>query len=246
MDLGHQLSSCHKLQHLCVIPDIWPTQHSLLVRQSPWLKQTSSFLDFEGSVIFLKIYCIILCQQLRFLHHLKHLELSEESRLDLKLLKCLAESITFLGIWPSFERVIFGHDCSIEGSGAEKLMASLKNCGDLEKLDFSKNHIGSESARRLAESITIWGHDQPLKELNLTCCNIEGSGAEKFMTSLKNCKFLKTLKLCENHIGSESAKRLAESITLWGQDHPLKELYLSSCSIEGSGAEKLMESLQFL
>ena len=238
VDLGHQLSACDKLQYLH-IPKMNHT--APLIVRNLGLKTNLTHLDIEYCHPSEDL-CIILCQQLQFLHHLKHLNLSDND-IGSEGAECLAESITSWGPYPPLLELNLNR-CNITDSGAEKLMAALKNCRHLIELSLVRNNIGCEGAECLAKSIKSWGSDHPLLELNLNRCNIIDSGAGQLMVALKNCRHLNKLDLSDNNIESEGADCLAESIRSWGQDTPLQQLWLLRCNIEGSGAEKLMEALK--
>ena len=135
-DLGHQLSSRDKLQHLH-IPKM--THTAPLIVRNIAAKTNLTHLDIRHCGLPEDL-CIILCEQLQSLHRLQYLNLS-------------------------------------------------------------KNHIGSEGAERLAESIASWGPDSPLKSLYLSGCNIEASGAEKLLAALASCTELVVLFITNNRIG---------------------------------------------
>ena len=127
-------------------------------------------------------HCIILCKQLRFLHHLKHLELN-------------------------------------------------------------KNHIGSEGAECLAESIRLWAPETPLKELHLLGCNIRVPGAEELTESQAVCIQLEKLTFSENQITPSGGKNLVYFITSLGASSRLTRLCLEDYGIDTSSFTELMEAL---
>ena len=172
---------------------------------------------------------------------LQYLHLTQNS-IGSKGAEHLAESIISCGPDSPLKQLCL-ENCSIEGSGAKKFMTALKNCRHLERLDLRVNRIGSEGAECLAESITSWGPDSPLKDFFLTNCNIKGFGAEKLMESLQSCRRLKDLHMERNNIGTTGAKKLATSIKSWIPHSVLKLLCVESCSIDASGCIPLMEAL---
>ena len=72
-------------------------------------------------------------------------------------------------------------DCGLSSEHTSKLCAQLKFVLNLERLDLSKNDIGSAGAMLLAESIESWGSHVRLKELKLEDCELCEPGSSKLM-----------------------------------------------------------------
>ena len=64
----------------------------------------------------------------------------------------------------------------------------------------------------------------------------------ELLQSLSSCKQLFNLNLIHNSIG-EAGRRLAQSITSWGDNPPLQQLHLYSCSIPKQVWAELLQSL---
>ena len=91
-DLGHQLSSCDKLQHIH-IP--WMTHTARLLVSNLGTKTNFTYLNLKDCCLSDE-FCITLCEQFQFLHHLKYLELSK-NRIGCEGAEHLAESIISWG-----------------------------------------------------------------------------------------------------------------------------------------------------
>ena len=138
----------------------------------------------------------------------------------------LTQSITLI---PSLRKLHLNH-CSIPEQVWSELLQSLTACKQLSDLDLSHNTIG-EAGHYLAESITSWGDNPRLESLNLQNCSIPEQLWPELFQSLSSCKQLTYLRLSYNTIG-EARHYLAQSITSLGDNPPLKDLYLSDCSIQ--------------
>ena len=141
-----------------------------------------------------------------------------------------------------------GHELaqSIKSWGDEpslqaELLQSLSSGKQLSDLDLSFNTIG-EAGRYLAQSITSWGDNPPLQKLNLGWCSISEQLWAELLQSLSSCKQLSHLDLSGNTIG-EAGRYLAQSITSWGDNPPLQDLYLRYCSIPEQVWPELLQSL---
>ena len=122
-----------------------------------------------------------------------------------------------------------------------ELLQSLSSCKQLTNLNLIHNSIG-EAGRRLAQSITSWGDNPPLQQLHLYSCSIPEQVWPELLQSLSSCKQLTNLNLIHNSIG-EAGRRLAQSITSWGDNPPLQQLHLYSCSIPEQVWPELLQSL---
>ena len=152
----------------------------------------------------------------------------------------LAQSITSWGDNPPLQKLNLGW-CSIPEQVWPELLQSLSSCKQITNLNLSLNTIG-EAGRYLAQSITSWGDNPPLEELNLEYCSIPEQVWPELLQSLSSCKQLTELGLSYNTIG-EAGRHLAQSITSWGDNPPLEELNLGYCSIPEQVWFELLQSL---
>ena len=152
----------------------------------------------------------------------------------------LAQSITSWGHNPQLELLELG-ECSIPEQVWVKLLQSLSSCKQLTNMYLSGNIIG-EAGRYLAQSITSWGDNPPLEELDLSYCSIPEQVCPELLQSLSSCKQLNELWLSGNTIG-EAGRYLAQSITSWGDNPPLQKLNLGFCSIPEQVMPELLQSL---
>ena len=114
-------------------------------------------------------------------------------------------------------------------------------CRCLTLLDLNASKL-RKAARYLAQSITSWGDNPPLRYLYLSNCSIPEQVWPELLQSLSSCKHLSRLILSHNKI-REAARYLAQSITSWGDNPPLRDLYLSNCSIPEQVWPELLQSL---
>ena len=152
----------------------------------------------------------------------------------------LAQSITSWGDNPPLEYLNFSH-YSIPEQVWPDLLQSLSSCKQLTNLNLSSNIIG-EAGRNLAQSITSWGDNPPLKSLVLESCSIPEQVWPELLHSLSSCKQLTDLNLLDNTIG-EAGRYLKQAITSWGDNPPLKSLILESCSIPEQVWPGVLQSL---
>ena len=152
----------------------------------------------------------------------------------------LAQSITSWGDNPPLQKLNLGY-CFTPKEVSAELLQSLSSCKQLTHLNLRLNTIG-EAGRYLAQSITSWGYNPPLKELNLRFCSIPEQVWPEVLQSLSSCKQLTDLGLSCSTIG-ESGRYLAQSITSWGDNPPLESLNLHSCSIPEQVWPELLQSL---
>ena len=122
-----------------------------------------------------------------------------------------------------------------------ELFQFTSTCKYLTHLDLWHCKVG-ETGRYLAQSITSWGNNPPLEELDLSHCSIPEQVWAELLQSLSSCKQLTDLDLSRNTIG-EAGRYLAQSITSWGDNPPLQELHLSYCSIPEQVMAELLQSL---
>ena len=152
----------------------------------------------------------------------------------------LVQSITSCRGDPPLETLNLRY-CSIPEEVWAEMLQSLSSCKQLTDLDLSDNTIG-EAGHYLAQSITSWGDNPPLQQLNLNSCSIPEQVWPELLQSLSSCKQLTDLKLLCNTI-DEARRYLAQSITSWGDDPPLQKLYLMDCSIPEQVWAELLQSL---
>ena len=152
----------------------------------------------------------------------------------------LAQSIASSGDNPPLEKLHL-NSCSIPEQVWPELLQSLSSCKQLTDLDLSGNTIG-KAGHYLAQSITSWGDNPPLQQLNLYSCSIPEQVWPELLQSLSSCKQLIDLALSDNDIG-KAGRYLAQSITSWGDNPPLQGLYLCDCSIPEQVWPELLQSL---
>ena len=178
---------------------------------------------------------------LQFISHCKHLTcLSFEDITMEQIGHHLAKSITSWGDNPPLQ-ILNLKNCYKSAKYCVTLLQSLSICKSLTELYLNGNTIGG-AGPQLAESITSWGENPPLQILDLTYCSIRKEYCAKLLQSLSTCKSLTKLYLNGNTIGA-AGHHLAESITSWGDNPPLKILDLESCSIPEECCAKLLQSL---
>ena len=102
----------------------------------------------------------------------------------------------------------------------------------LEALDLTDSSIGCNGAEALADSITSWGLNSPLKILALTNCKIT-SGLE-LLKSLAYCLKHECLELSQNPL-ARSLKDLPPNTSF----PDLRWLYLSQTSLTGEDIQAL-------
>ena len=193
--LGEQLLSCDELEYLS-LPDLSRT--APLIVSNLRTKPNLTHLDL-GCCSLSDDLCIILCKQLRFLHHLKHLELSK-NHIGSEGAEYLAKSIR---LWtpeaPLKELHLLG--CNIRVPGAEELTESLAVCSNLEKLTLSENQITPSGVKNLAHFIRSLGSRSRLTRLCLEDCGIDASSCSELMEALASCGQLRDLSISLNPIG---------------------------------------------
>ena len=152
----------------------------------------------------------------------------------------LAQSITSWGGNPPLQKLKLVR-CSIPQQVWLELLQSLSSCKQLTDLDLRGNTIG-EAGCYLAQSITSWVDDPPLKELSLYNCSLTATASLELVLSLSTCRHLTELQLGENKLG-EAGHQLAQSIRSWGDEPPLQKLRLSNCSLPATASLELVQSL---
>ena len=85
--------------------------------------------------------------------------------------------------------------CGLSEEQCSILCQQLKTVPLLEVLDLNKAPLGASGGRYLAESITFWGANPPIKELILKEANISTSGSVPLIQSFTTCRNLKKLVL---------------------------------------------------
>ena len=108
-------------------------------------------------------------------------------------------------------------------------------------INLSHTQLG-KAGYSLAQSIKSSGDESPLKELSLKNCSLSATVTLEFVQSLSKCKHLTILNLSGN-ILQEVGHTLVQSITSWGNDPPLKQLFLHNCSMPVHAVRDLVQSL---
>ena len=152
----------------------------------------------------------------------------------------LANSIRQWGDNPPLQE-LFLENCSILEDSCGEMVDSFVTCRNLTRLNLSENNVG-KYGHQFANSIRQWGDNPPLKELALENCSIPEDSCGEIVDSLVTCKKLTTLNLSENTVG-KYGHQFANSIRQWGDNPPLKELYLHNCSILEDSCGEIVDSL---
>jgi uncharacterized protein (TIGR02996 family) len=117
-------------------------------------------------------------------------------------------------------------DCRLEAGSAEALAATP--FGSLEALDLSRNRIGSDGARALAESSALAN----LTELHLGWTDVRDTGV-KAIASSPHLTRLTVLDLAHNEIGGPGLRALVASPNVVGlRDLDLSSNYVNHASVE--------------
>ena len=132
--------------------------------------------------------------------------------------------------------------CGLSEGQCPILCQQLRTVPLLDVLDLNMAPIRETGGKYLAESITFWGANPPIKELILKDGNINISGSVSLMQSLTTCRNLKKLVLYSNYLG-EAVIQLSGALMAWGPNFPLNWLDLYDCNIDQSGCTLLMTSL---
>ena len=154
----------------------------------------------------------------------------------------LAQAITSWGDNPPLQELCLRY-CSIPKQVWPEVLQSLSSCKQIINMDLSHNSIG-EAGRCLAQLITSWGDDPPLKGLHLSECSIPEQVWPEVLQSLSSCKQITNMCLSHNSIG-EAGRCLAQLITSWGDNPPLQKLYLRYSSIPEQVWPEVLQSLSF-
>ena len=108
----------------------------------------------------------------------------------------------------------------------------------IKVLDLSKNNLGKEGLKALAE---ILPHNNIIEVLDLSKNYMGVSGASELAVSLKNNKTLKYLNVFNNKIGYDGAKTIAENIV---KNHPkLEFLEIGHNRIRDKGLKSIVDCL---
>ena len=86
------------------------------------------------------------------------------------------------------------------------------------------------------------GDEPPLQGLWLYNCSLTATTSLELVQSLWRCKQLTALDLGGNKLG-EAGHELAQSIRSWGDEPPLKGLWLQNCSLTATASLELVQSL---
>ena len=151
----------------------------------------------------------------------------------------LAQSITSWGDNPPLVTLDL-RGCSILEQVWPELLQSLSSCKQLTYLYLSGNTIG-EAGRYLTQSITSWGDNPPLKELNLGLCSIPEQAWPELLQSLSTCRHLRMLELSTNTLTGCLSSFLSDpnpGLT------SLRWLYLAQTSLNKSDIQHLTHLIQ--
>ena len=121
------------------------------------------------------------------------------------------------------------------------LLHSLSNCSELTHTNLSYNALGV-AGRDLSESITSWGNDPKLQEVDLRNCSMPLDVWSEVLKCLSSCRRLTHLKLSSNSL-QEAARCLGESIKHWGCETELTHLHLAHCSMQQEVSRDVVKSL---
>ena len=132
--------------------------------------------------------------------------------------------------------------CGLSEEQCAILCQQLGTVPFLEILDLNMAPIGETGGKYLAESITFWGTNPPIRELILKDGNISTTGSVQLMQALTTCRNLKKLVLYNNYLG-EAVIQLSSALKAWGSNSPLSWLDLYDCKIDPSKCTLLMTSL---
>ena len=131
--------------------------------------------------------------------------------------------------------------CSMSEQMWTDILQSLSSYKQLCHLDLSENSIGS-AGLSLADLITSWGDDTPLKKIFLESCSISQQVWSKLLQSFSSCKQLSHLYLSINKIGG-AGRFLAQSLELLGNESKLEYLDLHQCSMPEQVWTEIFQSL---
>ena len=159
--------------------------------------------------------------------NLEYYEIGKDRSLVSDFVKCQGDN-------PTLQRI------NLQGHSME-LMSFLSTFRNLTIINLSHTQLG-EAGSSLAQSIKSSEDESPLRELSLNDCSLPTTALLKFVTSLSKCKHLTILNLSGN-ILREVGHELVQSIRSWGNDPPLQQLFLHSCSLPVHAAVELAKSL---
>ena len=169
---------------------------------------------------------------------LLHLEVSQ-NKLDIAG-SLLTQAIKFWGKKAPVQNLNFESCCMTEDVW-RPLLRSLSNCSELTHLNLSNNALGV-AGRYLSESITSWGNDPKLQEVDLRNCSMPLDVWSEVLKCLSSCRRLTHLKLSSNSL-QEAARCLGESIKRWGCETELTHLHLAHCSMQQEVSRDVVKSL---
>ena len=152
----------------------------------------------------------------------------------------LAQSIRSWGDEPPLQK-LYLQNCSPTASATLQLVQSLSTCRYLIELNLRENKLG-EAGQQLAQSISSWGDEPPLQELQLYNCSLTATTSLELLQSLSSCRHLTVLDLGQNKIG-EAGHQLPQSIIYWGDEPPLQKLWLHNSSLTATASIELVQSL---
>ena len=145
--------------------------------------------------------------------------------------------------------------CRIGPVGAQHLAQALCVNTSVKTLDLSRNPLGNEGAKALAEMLGGNGAESSgtvnttLEHFDLSVCRIGPVGARHMAQALRVNTSVKTLTLSDNPLGDEGAKTLAEMLggsvaeSSGTVNTTLEHVDLSDCRIGSVGAQHLAQAL---
>ena len=203
-----------------------------------------------------------LAQALRVNTSVKTLKLNGNHQLDGEGAKALAEMLggnvaeSSGTVNTTLEHVELSN-CDIGRVEAQHLAQALCVNTSVKTLDLSRNPLGDEGAKALAEMLGGNGAESSgtvnttLEHVDLSSCNIGPVGAQHLAQALCVNTSVKTLDLSDNHLSDEheGAKALAEMLGGNGTESSgtvnttLEHVDLSWCHIGPVGAQRLAQAL---
>ena len=179
-----------------------------------------------------------LVQSLSTCRYLMQLNL-RENKLGEAGLK-LAQSIRSWGDNPSLLKLHL-HNCSMLVKVTAELLKSLSTCKHLTHLYLGRNTLKT-AGHHLVTLIRSLGDSSQLQELNIRNCKMPIDICSSLLQALSTCKRLTILDLSKNKLG-EAGYHLAQSIRCWGNDRPLRKLYLTDTSVSMDIWNDILQSL---
>ena len=114
----------------------------------------------------------------------------------------------------------------------------MKANTSLTSIDFSRNDIGAEGAKAIAEALTI---NTSLTNIDFSSNNIGPEGAKAIAEALKSNTSLTSIDFSSNNIGPEGAKALSDALKI---NTSLTSIDFGSNRIGDEGAKALADALK--